>query len=163
MTFKPIKYRAHNGYDTEAASNETAIDPTTWGPSLTIQSMTEDADINVMMKRYGVTGKFPENTRIPQYGDYSGITDFRTALEAIANAQEDFMRYPADFRARFDNDPQRFLEFTADPANRPEMAKLGLLKPRETPATPAGPPGASPGSPGATAPPGAPGNTPTPG
>lgn len=125
MSHRVPFFRSPYNYDTKLVSDETSI-PTV-GPSLTVQSQSEDADINVLMKRYGITGKFPENPRVPQYGDFTGISDFRSALEAVANANESFMQYPADFRARFDNDPQNFLMFATDPANVPEMKKLGLF------------------------------------
>lgn len=119
--------RSEFNYDRKEASDEVAVGP--GGPSLTVQSQSEDADINVLMKRFGVTGKFPENPRIPEYGDFSQVRDFRSAWDACAKAADDFMQYPADFRARFDNDPQMFLQFVSDPVNIPEMRKLGLFKP----------------------------------
>jgi phage internal scaffolding protein len=70
-----------------------------------------------MMKRFGVTGKLPENPRVPQYGDFSEITDYRSAIEAIRNADEKFMEFPADVRALFENNPQNVLDFVANPAN----------------------------------------------
>ena len=42
-------------YDKEKNSDECANK--TIGPSLTVQSMAVDADLNVMLKRFGVTGK----------------------------------------------------------------------------------------------------------
>jgi phage internal scaffolding protein len=118
--------RDAGNYDRKAESDRTAIPP--GGPSLTVQSQSEDADINVLMKRFGVTGHFPENPRVPSYGDFSHITDFRSALLAIRAAEEAFAEYPADFRARFENNPQNFLMFCEDPANIDAMRQLGLLK-----------------------------------
>lgn len=154
MAFKPITYRAPNNYDTKQVSDDTAVDPSTWGPSLTVQSMTEDADINVMMKRFGVTGKMPENLRIPTFGDFTQVGDFRSALNAVAEAQENFMLLPADLRAKFQNDPQLFLEFASDERNRTQMQELGLLK---TPPTPPAGSGGTPGAPGPNVPGTAPG------
>lgn len=142
--------RSPFNYDVKAASDSTSVEPGP-EPSLTVQSMSEEADINVMMKRYGITGKMPESPYVPQYGDFSQVQDFRTGLMAIQAASEQFMLYPADFRARFDNDPQLFLEFCENPANRPEMAKLGLLRAsQEAPGAPISPP------PATTAPPSTP-------
>lgn len=132
--FKPIVYRAHNGYDTEEASNASAI--TIEGLSMTAQEMAEDADINVLMKRYGLLGTFPTNPRVPMQGDFSDLTDFRGAIEAISKATDMFMEYPAALRARFDNDPGKFTEFCLQEENRDEMLKLGLIK-----APPPGPDG----------------------
>lgn len=123
-----IFVRSAYNYDIKAASDEAALQPEDVGESLTVQSQTEDADINVMMYRFGITGKFPQNPRIPSYGDYTDVGDYRTALERLKAADEAFMEYPAQFRARFDNDPQRFLEFVSDERNREEARALGLLK-----------------------------------
>lgn len=142
MAYKGIPYRAHNGYDQAQASDESGVG--NFGPSMTIQSMAEEADINTLMDRYGITGKMPEITRTPTFDDYTNIFDFRSAVEAIRNAQQDFMSYPANIRGRFENNPQLFLEYCSDPNNLDEMRKLGLAKPQETPTTTTGP-GTPPG------------------
>lgn len=138
--------RSPYNYDLDQASNEAAIPAGMQGDSLTVQSMTEDSDLNVLMKRYGITGKFPESPIVPSYGDFSEVTDFRSALEAVESGRSAFMQYPAEFRARFDNNPQLFLEFCSNEANRPHMEALGLLKPKiggEVPPPPQTTPGGS--------------------
>lgn len=117
--------RSPYNYDLSAASTETAIAP--GGPSMTVQAHGEDADLNVLMKRMGLLGQFPVNPKIPMYGDFSEVTDYRTALEAVDKARDAFMEYPADFRAQFDNDPQRFVEYCNNPANVADLAKRGML------------------------------------
>lgn len=37
------------------------------------------------------------------------------------------MDLPAKVRSRFENDPQKFLEFCSDPKNRDEAVSLGLI------------------------------------
>ena len=44
-------------------------------------------------------------------GDFTNIPDFHTAMNLVRQAQEEFVRIPADVRARFNNDPGRFMEF----------------------------------------------------
>lgn len=123
-----MKFRKHFDYDVEAASNEAVVDPATFGESLTVQSMSEDADINVMMKRFGLGVPLPTNPRVPMYGDFSEVTDFRSAMEAVLNAQAAFSEYPAEIRARFNNDPQEMLAFVEDGRNIEEARAMGLLK-----------------------------------
>ena len=123
-----ITFRKHFDYDVEAASNEATIPAEQQGESMTVQSMAEDADINVLMYRYGITGKMPENPRVPVYGDFTGITDYASAMMAVTNAARDFMELPAKVRAKFDNDPQKLLEFVSDDANIEAARELGLLK-----------------------------------
>lgn len=121
-----VTFRKHFDYDVEAASDEATIKDQ--GKSLTVQSMSEDADINVLMHRFGVTGKMPESVRLPEYGDYSEVTDYRSALDAIREAERDFMRLPAKVRAEFDNDPQKLLQFVMDDGNMARAVELGLMK-----------------------------------
>lgn len=127
---KPPFVRSAYNYDHDQVSDQTGI--TFTEPSLTKQSFTEDADINVIVKRYGVTGTLPQDYRAPMYGDFTNIGDYREALEAVMDAQERFMEIPADLRAKFRNDPQELLDFLADSKNRDEAIKLGLIpKPAE--------------------------------
>lgn len=140
--------RSAFNYDVKEASDAASV--AIVGPSLTVQSMAEDADLNVIMHRFGITGRFPDNPRVPVYADFSEVTDFRSALAAVEAARAAFMEYPASLRARFDNDPQRLLEFVSDGRNMAEAQALGLLKPVEPPASaPAASPAASPAAPAA--------------
>lgn len=98
-------------------------------PSLTQQSFAEDCDINEIVRRFGLTGEMPSDFRSPVSGDFTGITDFHSAMNAVMNAQEAFMELPAEMRARFSNDPQQLLAFVGDEKNRDEAIKLGLVPP----------------------------------
>ena len=64
-------------YDLAQASDEAAIPPDQQGPSMTIQSHAEDADINVLMRRFGVTGQITQTLNLPDYADYSEIGDYQ--------------------------------------------------------------------------------------
>lgn len=110
----------------------------------TKQEFAEEVDINTLLRRFNITGQMPENVRAPTYGDFTEVTDFQSAVNAIAQANEAFDQMPAEVRYRFNNDPERFVAFVDDEANRSEAEKLGLVFPRppaepETPQTP--PPG----------------------
>lgn len=98
-------------------------------PSRAVQSQKDEADINNIVRAFGVTGKLPDNIRVPSYGDFDGISDYREAIEAVRSAEQSFMALPSDLRARLDHNPQKFLEYCADPANLEEMRKLGLAAP----------------------------------
>lgn len=95
-------------------------------PSLAQQHFKDETDINVLLERFKVTGQMPQGVRLPTYGDFTGVTDFRSAQEAVLNARNAFMDLPASLRARFENDPQKLMDFLADPANSDEAVKLGL-------------------------------------
>lgn len=96
--------------------------------SLAQQQFADDADINVLLERFKVTGQMPAAVSLPQYGDFSSVMDFRTAQDALLKAKNAFMELPAKIRARFKNDPQELLEFVSDPKNRAEATELGLFK-----------------------------------
>ena len=98
-------------------------------PSLAQQQFKDDVDINVMLERFKVTGVMPQNVILPTYGDFRGVTDYRSAVDAIRKADNAFMDLPANLRAKFDNDPQKLLVFLSDEKNRDEAAKLGLVNP----------------------------------
>ncbi|WNK14358.1 MAG: internal scaffolding protein [Microvirus sp.] len=99
--------------------------------SRTVQSMAEEADINNIVKAFGVTGQLPVSARIPSYGDFEGVDDYRTAIEAIREAENSFAQMPSGLRNQLNNDPQKFVEWCADERNLPEMRKLGLAIPQQ--------------------------------
>jgi len=97
-------------------------------PSRTQQSFRDECDINNILRKFNVTGQLPIGSVQPQYGDFSGITDYQSALNAVMAAQDSFLQLPAKVRARFDNDPALFVEFASDEANKDELKALGLLR-----------------------------------
>lgn len=104
----------------------------------TQQSFKEECDINTIMRRYQATGQLPAmNETAPQYLDVSGM-EFQSAMEFVAGAQSMFNDMPSEVRARFQNDPVQFLDFTSREENRAEMHAMGLLKP-EAASKPAAP------------------------
>lgn len=96
-------------------------------PSLAIQSQKDEADINVIVRNFGITGQLPVSRRLPEYGDYSGISDYRSALEAVKAAETSFLGLPSKVRAHFDNDPQAFLEYCSDRTNLDQLREWGLV------------------------------------
>lgn len=101
------------------------------GESETVQSEKESADINLIVKRFGVTGLIPESVRTPLLEDFDAVVDFRTAMNVAREATESFMQLDAVTRKRFGNDPQAFLEFCSDVKNIDEMRKIGLAIPEK--------------------------------
>lgn len=98
----------------------------------TKQSFTAECDINNIMARYQKTGILDfVNQHEPQYGDATGA-DFAAAMQVVAEGQSMFNDLPSELRAQFDNDPAEFLEFVSNPANKKEMAQMGLLNPEAT-------------------------------
>lgn len=117
--------RSPYNYDTGVASDESGL--ACLDPSLATQEARDEVDINTIVRRFGLTGELPQGLRAPSYGDFTGIGDYQSALNAVLAAEATFNQVPAEVRARFANDPQRFLAFCSDPANADELEKLGLL------------------------------------
>lgn len=118
--------RSPFNYDVEAASDEAGLE--CLDDPLTIQDAKEETDINVIVRRFGLTGTMPQNLRLPTYGDFTDVDDYHSAANAIALANESFEKIPAEVRARFNNSPGEFVDFCSNPANREEMLRLGLLR-----------------------------------
>jgi len=102
-------------------------------PSRTVQSQKDEADINTIVRNFGVTGKLPQGVRVPTYGDFDSVSDYREAIEAVRAAEDAFLKMPSDLRTKLGNDPQKFVEWCADRGNLEEMRKLGLAVPAEKP------------------------------
>jgi len=107
----------------------------------TDQSFKDSQNVNSIMRRYSQLGYRYEN--LPEvakgtYGDFTKVKDYKSAMETSIKVQDAFMQLPSEVRKRFYNDPQKLNEFMADPKNRQEAEKIGLLKP--TPLVPPIPP-----------------------
>ena len=118
--------RSPYNYDVDAVSLETGL--FCEEESLAIQSAAEEADINTIVRRFGLTGQLPGDIQMPQSGDYVGVGDFHSAMNVVRAAQEEFLRVPAHIRARFSHDPHAFSEFFNDPSNLDEAVALGLAR-----------------------------------
>lgn len=121
---EPIFFRSGFNYDRDVVSDETGLKCK--DKSMAQQHFAEEVDINTIVRRFGITGEMPMNFEAPTYADFTGVVDFKTAMDAVRDAAERFMELPAHVRARFDNDPQKLIEFVSDDKNREESDKLGL-------------------------------------
>lgn len=107
------------------------VDPGTTNlePSLTVQAPAVDADINVLVQRFGIgRGVMPPVPADPRYyGDFSDVPDLATALSRVRDAQERFNALDVRVRNRFHNDPVLFLDWVTKSGNFDEAVSLGLL------------------------------------
>ena len=107
-------FRSPYNYDMDEVSRETGLE--CLDPSLAVQDGAEEADINTIARRFGMTGDASLlNVRAPTYGDFTGVTTYHEALEALSSAQASFGALPAEVRERFRNDPGAFVSFCSDP------------------------------------------------
>lgn len=107
------------------------------GPSMTKQSFKDEADINVIMRRYEASGILPGSERMAdaRYMDVTGA-DFEAAMIVVASAKTAFAEMPAKLRDRFGNDPAELLAFLENPKNLEEARELGLVERAARVATP---------------------------
>lgn len=126
--FTPVFLRTFNNYDVDPVSD--SVRTVNDEASLTIQSDFEDTEINGIVRRFGVTGMLPNGgVTMPTYGDFTNdVVDYKSALNILRDADEQFMSLPSDLRARFSNSPAKLLDFLNDSGNMDEAVKLGLVK-----------------------------------
>lgn len=95
--------------------------------SIARQSDAHDADINHIMRR--VSGA-PSSE--PMFGDSVGMPrNFAEVFAFHERVVDSFRQLPSEVRLKFKNNPEELVRFVADPANRPEALKLGLLTPSQ--------------------------------
>lgn len=123
---KKVFLRTMYNYDTDAASLEDALECK--DPSLAQQHMRDETDINTIVRNFGVTGEMPMTTKVPTYGDFTGVNDYHSAMNVIKQADQAFYELPAEVRARFGNEPGKLVDFLNDEANREEAISLGLVE-----------------------------------
>lgn len=124
--------RSAYNYDREVASRVSGVefDP---DEGKTQQQFAEDADINVIVRKFGITGKVPVGFRMPESGDFTAATDYQSALNMVLEAKAKFLEVPADIRRRFNESPQAFMDWLHDSKNRKEATELGFFKEPDVP------------------------------
>lgn len=100
-------------------------------PSLTKQSFKNECDINLLMKKFKKIMNADYLTQYNgyvggQFGDFSEVSDYRSALEQVRSAQAVFDALPAVVRKQFAHDPAEFLDFCQNPANAGKLVEWGL-------------------------------------
>ena len=89
------------------------------------QQFKHECDINYIVKNY----QLPQTQLRPeQFGDFSDAPSFQESMNLVIKAQQQFLLLPASTRARFENEPAKFLEFVHNPENASELVKMGLAR-----------------------------------
>lgn len=105
----PVHARVSRGaYDPRAASRLTDVD--TGRETMTQQHFRDEVDINTIMRRYAQSGQFPIVRDPGVFADFSGITDYDSAVERLRWIESEFMKLDPEVRLKFDNNPGRMLE-----------------------------------------------------
>lgn len=131
--------RSANNYSFSTASARHVV--VNDKPSLTRQAEAVDADINVIVRRFGVTGVLPSVPVPPTYADFGDVFDFQSAANLVRQSVESFQALDVEVRSRFGHDPKRFVDFCSavddkgNLLNLSEMRKMGLALPEAPPPT----------------------------
>lgn len=101
----------------------------------TQQQHKDECDINNIIRKYDKTGLIKHVARFEaKFGDFTGL-DFRQMQQTVIDAKNQFAQLPMEIRKRFDNNPEKLIEFMEHPENRDEAIKLGLIDANWTPET----------------------------
>lgn len=119
-----IFLRSSYNYDMDYSSDRYAL--RCKDPTRAQQQFKEECDINTIVKRFGITGKLPENVKMPLQGDFAEVRDYQDALNKMIEADEAFMKMPAEVRERFQNDPGKFVDYVSNEENVEDARKWGL-------------------------------------
>lgn len=99
--------------------------------SLTMQQFKEEQDVNHIMRKVIQKGQLralQEAAGAGVYADVSHLTSYDDALNIVTEASELFNALPSKIRKEFDNDPEAFVQFASNPANKGQMEKWGLVE-----------------------------------
>ncbi|AXH76236.1 MAG: internal scaffolding protein [Microviridae sp.] len=137
MAFEKVRYimytvRVVGFYDSDAVSRETALDCPE--QSRTHQEFKDESDINTIIDRFGI-GENPIEAQkwVTNLDIADAPSNYQDVMNELNSARDQFMSLPAKVRSSFDNDPSQFVDFVSDPANIPEMIRLGLAVERVAP------------------------------
>lgn len=123
----------------------------TCGGGRTQQHQKDEADINQILRRFQRTGLVNHLAKgTPQYGDFSNVTDYQTAVAQVEAAHEAFMALPSNIRREFNNDPGELVRFMDDEGNLDRARELGLVPKKATAPQPVAQSEPGPEEPGVT-------------
>lgn len=105
---RDFEWKTPYNHSTEIESARTGL--LCEDPSLAQQHQKDEADINTIVKRFGITGTLPQVQLPPTYADFDEVFDFQTAMDTMARAKFSFSQLPAETRSAFNNDPHRFVQ-----------------------------------------------------
>lgn len=107
---------------------------TTVGEAVTKQSFKKECDINNILSQFKRTGIITHiQSQQPVYADLPDDMDYQHSLAVLDAADAAFQTLPSVVRRFFDNDPAQLLQALQDPAMRPKLMELGIIKPLDDP------------------------------
>lgn len=129
---KEIFWKTPFNHDTDQVALETGL--VCLDPTRTQQQFKEEADINTIVRRFGITGQLPQTAMPPLLDDFGSdeIFDFQSAMNMIVQAKNSFAAMSAEVRDAFHHDPQRFVahldSVVNDPVEDRKKQNLSVLR-----------------------------------
>lgn len=99
-------------------------------PTRAQQHFKYETDINRIVQRAIATrdDSIFTPTQRAQFYDCSIYSDYQSALETLADVEDDFSTLPSAVRKQFGNDPDKYVQFMSNPNNLAKAIELGLLE-----------------------------------
>lgn len=144
--YKPF-FKTNWNHDTDEAARASGT--LNLEPSKTQTNQADETRIDVIMRRYGITGPEQLAPPPPSFAEIPEVWDMETVIRIHRDAEDAFMQLPARIRADFDNDLARYVGTVnaLQAANNVEgLRALGI----DVPPPPAPPPAPVPPPPGGT-------------
>ncbi len=95
--------------------------------SLTEQSFKFETDINNICEGKAFSS-LPANRNQPIYDDFTNLGKYQESLDLVSKAQSMFEELPSNIRNKFENNPQKLIDFVSNPeVNYDEGVKLGIF------------------------------------
>lgn len=96
----------------------------------TVGYYKDECDLNLVMKKFrnlsDVMRSYDASGFV--YDDFSNVTDYRTSIERMREANEVFSQMPSDLRAHFNNDIATFLDKVHDESSKEILKKHNFLR-----------------------------------
>ena len=126
---KPPFWKTPYNHDTNEESDRTGL--ACKDPSKALQSQAEEADINTIVRRFGLTGELPAHQlREPEYVDLTNENGEYLDLQVnLAQAKARFYELPPNRRTQWLNNPAKWLEdvnTAIETGDRQTLVALGV-------------------------------------
>lgn len=118
---KAIFFKTPNNFDRDHESNASAYVETM--ETKTQQHQKQEADINEIVRRFGVTGKLPAAPLPPSLEEFGETFDFMSAMNQLNAAKQAFMALPAEIRNAYNNNPHQYVAHVDSMLNEPDQAQ----------------------------------------
>lgn len=90
------------------------------------QHLKDEVSLECMLEKYSKTGTI-KSLGQPIFGDFSKISSYHEAKNQLLQAESQFLAIDPKIRQKFDNDPQKMIDFLSDKKNVVQAVELGLL------------------------------------